>query len=81
MTKFLIIYAIGYLIAFSILMWIRRTDQNKPIRDYDLWALVITSFLSWIAVCVIVVRVIAKYLLKRKTHDSTTKSVDSTMKS
>lgn len=81
MTKFLIIYAVGYLIAFIILMRIRRTEQDKPIRNYDLLALAFASLLSWIAVFAIAWIVIIKRLLKRKRCDSSTKLSDNTMKS
>lgn len=60
MTSIFIIYIIGYIISFSIL--VLDTRKEKDIRLCDLFGITLISLFSWASVATMVICVIWQYI-------------------
>lgn len=69
MTSFLLIYLLGYIISFSILISIAiRTTESKTLQSGDLLVSAITSILSWVVVLFFVTKSVVQFVKSLKSN-------------
>lgn len=69
MTSFLLIYLLGYITSFSILISIAiRTTESKTLQSGDLLVSAITSILSWVVVLFFIAKLVVQFVKSLKSN-------------
>ena len=69
MTSFLLIYLLGYIISFSILISIAIcTTESKTLQSGDLLVSAITSILSWVVVLFFIAKLVVQFVKSLKSN-------------